>query len=117
MGIPLRCKHVNKSHFNSLALEFSGKEPLMHCFTKPRVIYKRSHISKLHISLYRDVHSHLVASVARSGNYPTSPSTGAEDNGMAIHKLSKRKVATAGAGKFEDGGGLRMVVTTAGKLA
>lgn len=29
---------------------------------------------------------------------------------MAIHKLSPRKVATAGAGKYEDGGGLRLVV-------
>ena len=29
---------------------------------------------------------------------------------MAIHKLSPRKVATAGPGKYEDGGGLRLVV-------
>ncbi|WP_456267767.1 tyrosine-type recombinase/integrase [Kushneria sp. AK178] len=30
---------------------------------------------------------------------------------MAIHKLSPRKVATAGPGKHEDGGGLRLVVS------
>ena len=33
---------------------------------------------------------------------------------MAIHKLSPRKLATAGPGKYEDGGGLRLVVSTAG---
>ncbi len=33
---------------------------------------------------------------------------------MAIHKLSPRKVATAGAGKYEDGGGLRLVVSKGG---
>lgn len=33
---------------------------------------------------------------------------------MAIHKLSPRKVATAGTGKYEDGGGLRIVVSKAG---
>ena len=33
---------------------------------------------------------------------------------MAIHKLSARKVATAGPGKHEDGGGLRLVVSPAG---
>ena len=30
---------------------------------------------------------------------------------MAIHKLTPRKVATAHPGKFEDGGGLRLVVS------
>ncbi|MFK7954470.1 MAG: tyrosine-type recombinase/integrase [Lysobacterales bacterium] len=30
---------------------------------------------------------------------------------MAIHKLNARKVATAGRGKYEDGGGLRLVVS------
>jgi hypothetical protein len=30
---------------------------------------------------------------------------------MAIHKLSPRKVATARPGKYEDGGGLRLVVS------
>jgi len=30
---------------------------------------------------------------------------------MPIHKLSPRKVATAGPGKYEDGGGLRLVVS------
>jgi integrase len=33
---------------------------------------------------------------------------------MAIHKLSPRKVATAGPGKYEDGGGLRLVVSKSG---
>ena len=33
---------------------------------------------------------------------------------MAIHKLSPRKVATTGFGKYEDGGGLRLVVSKAG---
>lgn len=33
---------------------------------------------------------------------------------MAIHKLSPRKVATAGPGKHEDGGGLRLVVSQSG---
>lgn len=33
---------------------------------------------------------------------------------MAIHKLSPRKVATAGPGKYEDGGGLRLVVSKTG---
>ena len=33
---------------------------------------------------------------------------------MAIHKLSPRKVATAGPGKYEDGGGLRLVVSATG---
>ena len=33
---------------------------------------------------------------------------------MAIHKLNARKVATAGPGKYEDGGGLRLVVSTTG---
>jgi hypothetical protein len=33
---------------------------------------------------------------------------------MAIHLLSPRKVATAGPGKYEDGGGLRLVVSKAG---
>ena len=33
---------------------------------------------------------------------------------MAIHKLTPRKVATAGAGKYEDGGGLRLVVSPSG---
>lgn len=33
---------------------------------------------------------------------------------MAIHKLSPRKVATAGPGKYEDGGGLRLVVSPKG---
>jgi integrase len=33
---------------------------------------------------------------------------------MAIHKLSPRKVATATAGKHEDGGGLRLVVSKSG---
>ncbi|MBZ0330682.1 tyrosine-type recombinase/integrase [Halomonas sp. ANAO-440] len=33
---------------------------------------------------------------------------------MAIHKLSPRKVATAGPGKHEDGGGLRLVVSGGG---
>jgi hypothetical protein len=33
---------------------------------------------------------------------------------MAIHKLSPRKVTTAGPGKYEDGGGLRLVVSRAG---
>ncbi|MCP4934087.1 MAG: integrase arm-type DNA-binding domain-containing protein [bacterium] len=33
---------------------------------------------------------------------------------MAIHLLSPRKVATAGPGKYEDGGGLRLVVSKTG---
>ena len=33
---------------------------------------------------------------------------------MAIHKLSARKVETAPAGKYEDGGGLRLVVSASG---
>ncbi|HHQ68993.1 MAG TPA: site-specific integrase, partial [Halothiobacillaceae bacterium] len=33
---------------------------------------------------------------------------------MAIHKLTPRKVATAGRGKYEDGGGLRLVVSSTG---
>ena len=33
---------------------------------------------------------------------------------MAIHKLTVRKVDTAGPGKYEDGGGLRLVVSPAG---
>lgn len=33
---------------------------------------------------------------------------------MAIHKLTPRKVATAAPGKYEDGGGLRLVVSKAG---
>ena len=33
---------------------------------------------------------------------------------MPIHKLSPRKVATAGPGKYEDGGGLRLVVSPSG---
>ncbi len=33
---------------------------------------------------------------------------------MAIHKLTPRKVATAGPGKYEDGGGLRLAVSKAG---
>lgn len=33
---------------------------------------------------------------------------------MAIHKLNPRKVATVGAGKYEDGGGLRLVVSSTG---
>ena len=33
---------------------------------------------------------------------------------MAIHKLTPRKVATAGPGKYEDGGGLRLVVSHTG---
>ncbi len=33
---------------------------------------------------------------------------------MAIYKLSQRKVDTAGPGKYEDGGGLRLVVSNAG---
>lgn len=33
---------------------------------------------------------------------------------MPIHKLSLRKVATAGPGKYEDGGGLRLVVSKSG---
>jgi len=34
--------------------------------------------------------------------------------GMAIHKLSSRKIETAKPGKYEDGGGLRLVVSNAG---
>lgn len=33
---------------------------------------------------------------------------------MAIHKLNARKVETAGPGKYEDGGGLRLVVSPSG---
>jgi len=33
---------------------------------------------------------------------------------MAIHKLTPRKVTTAGPGKYEDGGGLRLVVSNTG---
>ena len=33
---------------------------------------------------------------------------------MVIHKLTPRKVATAGPGKYEDGGGLRLVVSNRG---
>jgi len=33
---------------------------------------------------------------------------------MAIHRLTPRKVATAGSGKYEDGGGLRLMVSNAG---
>ncbi len=33
---------------------------------------------------------------------------------MVIHKLAPRKVATAGPGKYEDGGGLRLVVSNRG---
>lgn len=33
---------------------------------------------------------------------------------MAIHLLSPRKVQTAGSGKYEDGGGLRLIVSTGG---
>ena len=33
---------------------------------------------------------------------------------MAIHKLTPRKVATVGTGKYEDGGGLRLVVSGTG---
>jgi integrase len=33
---------------------------------------------------------------------------------MAIHKLAPRKVETAGPGKYEDGGGLRLVVSNSG---
>ncbi len=33
---------------------------------------------------------------------------------MAIHRLTPRKVATAGPGKYEDGGGLRLVVSSTG---
>ena len=33
---------------------------------------------------------------------------------MVIHKLTPRKVATAGPGKYEDGGGLRVVVSNRG---
>lgn len=33
---------------------------------------------------------------------------------MAIHKLNPRKVASAGPGKYEDGGGLRLVVSKTG---
>ena len=33
---------------------------------------------------------------------------------LAIHKLNPRKVATAGHGKYEDGGGLRMVISKNG---
>ncbi len=34
--------------------------------------------------------------------------------GVAIHKLSSRKIETAKPGKYEDGGGLRLVVSNAG---
>jgi hypothetical protein len=33
---------------------------------------------------------------------------------MAIHKLTPRKVAIAQFGKYEDGGGLRLVVSSSG---
>ena len=33
---------------------------------------------------------------------------------MVIHKLNPRKVASAAPGKYEDGGGLRLVVSNAG---
>ncbi len=33
---------------------------------------------------------------------------------MPIHKLSPHKVATAGPGKYEDGSGLRLVVSPSG---
>jgi len=33
---------------------------------------------------------------------------------MPIHKLTPRKVATAGPGEHEDGGGLRLVVSRTG---
>ena len=33
---------------------------------------------------------------------------------MAIHRLTPRKVATATAGKYEDGGGLRLIVSNLG---
>lgn len=33
---------------------------------------------------------------------------------MAIHRLTPRKVSTAGPGKYEDGGGLRLVVSNSG---
>ncbi|MEH6477574.1 MAG: Arm DNA-binding domain-containing protein [Sneathiella sp.] len=33
---------------------------------------------------------------------------------MAIHRLTPRKVSTAGPGKYEDGGGLRLVVSNTG---
>jgi len=33
---------------------------------------------------------------------------------MAIHKLAPRKVDTAGTGRYEDGGGLRLIVTQSG---
>jgi len=33
---------------------------------------------------------------------------------MAIHRLTPRKVATATAGKYEDGGGLRLIVSGSG---
>lgn len=33
---------------------------------------------------------------------------------MAIHKLSPRKVEIASTGKYEDGGGLRLVVSRTG---
>ena len=37
-----------------------------------------------------------------------------EDYSMAIHLLSPRKVTSTGPGKYEDGGGLRLVVSKAG---
>ena len=48
------------------------------------------------------------------GDALPDPSPEMEDNGMAIHKLTPRKVAAAGPGKYEDGGGLRLVVSTNG---
>ena len=36
---------------------------------------------------------------------------------MAIHKLSPRKIETASPGKHEDGGGLRLVVSSAGAMS
>ncbi len=44
------------------------------------------------------------------GGCPTL-SSNEEGHGMAIHKLTPRKVATADHGKYEDGGGLRLVVS------
>jgi len=35
---------------------------------------------------------------------------------MAIHKLNPRKVASVKSGKYEDGGGLRLVVSNGGAL-
>lgn len=44
----------------------------------------------------------------------SSPRCKYRDFGMAIHKLSPRKVETSGLGKYEDGGGLRLVVSKSG---